>query len=249
MVTPNGIPHVIRFGAFELDLCSSELRRNGMKVMVGDQPIQILQSLLERPGELVTREQLRQRLWKSDTYVDFDLGLNSAVRKLREALGDSAENPRFVQTLPRRGYRFIAPIVKADDDRQVNDTGSAARMSRPNAVRKWALGTAVLAVAAMTLAVVYARGRRDQPVDMRATNKAAHVDPSAESRGSHRPRHATDVRAVDPAAYSLYITGQQAVGRQTIAQFRDAIAYFEEALARQPDFAEAHAALAGAQLQ
>lgn len=99
-----------RFGPFELDAPAGELRRHGLKVRLRGRPIEILICLLERTGEVVTREDLRTRLWTSDTFVDFDHGLNSAMNKLREALGDTAENPRYVETVPRRGYRFIAPV-------------------------------------------------------------------------------------------------------------------------------------------
>ena len=102
---------VIRFSVFEADLRAGELRRNGSKVKLQEQPFQILAMLLERPGEIVTREELRARLWSANTFVDFDHGLNSAIRRLRDALGDSAENPSFVETLGRRGYRFIAPVA------------------------------------------------------------------------------------------------------------------------------------------
>ncbi|MCL4850219.1 MAG: PD40 domain-containing protein [Bryobacteraceae bacterium] len=100
----------IRFGTFEVDIEAGELRRNGMKVRVQDQPFQVLTALLERPGDVVTRECLQQRLWAGDTFVEFDRSLNTAVNKLREALGDVAENPRYVETIPRKGYRFIAPV-------------------------------------------------------------------------------------------------------------------------------------------
>jgi TolB-like protein/DNA-binding winged helix-turn-helix (wHTH) protein/Tfp pilus assembly protein PilF len=100
---------VIRFGAFELDPRSGELQKQGRKIRLEGQPIQILICLLEKPGELVTREELRQKLWPADTFVNFEHGLNAAVKRLRQALNDSADNPRFVETLPRRGYRFIAP--------------------------------------------------------------------------------------------------------------------------------------------
>ena len=102
--------HVLRFGVFELDTNSGELRRHGLKIRLPDQSFQILKELLSRPGEVVTREELRRVLWTTDTFVEFEVGLNSAVRKLREALDDSADNPRFVQTVPRRGYRFIGPV-------------------------------------------------------------------------------------------------------------------------------------------
>ena len=103
-------PH-IRFGEFQLDLETAELRNNGTKSSLQGQPLQILAMLLERPGRLVTREELKKRLWPTDTFVDFDQSLNRAVNRLREALGDSAEQPHFVETLPRRGYRFIAPVT------------------------------------------------------------------------------------------------------------------------------------------
>src|SRR5260370_39237673 len=101
---------VIHFGVFEADLRAGELRRNGSKVKLQEQPFQILAMLLERPGEIVTREELRARLWSADTFVDFDHGLNSAIRRLRDALGDSAANPSLVQTLGSRGYRFISAV-------------------------------------------------------------------------------------------------------------------------------------------
>ena len=100
----------IRFDAFEVDLRSGELRKHGLKIKLHHQPFQVLGVLLEHPGEVVTREELQRRLWPSDTFVDFDVGLNSAIKKLREALQESAEHPRFIETLPRRGYRFIGTI-------------------------------------------------------------------------------------------------------------------------------------------
>jgi Tol biopolymer transport system component/DNA-binding winged helix-turn-helix (wHTH) protein len=105
-----GANRIIHFSLFELDLAAGELRRNGAKVRLQEQPLQILITLLERPGELVRREELRAKLWPADTFVDFDHGLNAAVRRLRDALGDSAETPRFVETVARRGYRFIGPV-------------------------------------------------------------------------------------------------------------------------------------------
>ena len=109
-VDGNPTKGVISFGVFEADLRAGELRRDGRKIRLQEQPFQVLAMLLEHPGEIVTREELRSRLWPADTFVDFDHGLNAAVKRLRDALGDSAENPRFVETLSRRGYRFLAPI-------------------------------------------------------------------------------------------------------------------------------------------
>ena len=103
----------LRFGAFEVDLRTGELRKHGIKIKLQEQPLQILQQLLEHPGEVVTREQLQKRIWPADTFVDFDHGLYSAVQRLRDALGDTAETPRYVETLPRRGYRFVGPVSGA----------------------------------------------------------------------------------------------------------------------------------------
>ncbi len=103
------------FGPYALDLRSGELRKFGTKVKMGEQPFQILLILLERPGEMVTREELRARLWADDTFVDFDHGLNSAVQRLRDCLSDSAGKPRWIETLPRRGYRFIGQVEWADE--------------------------------------------------------------------------------------------------------------------------------------
>jgi len=101
---------IARFGVFELDLAAGEVRKNGAKLRLQEQPFQVLALLLEHAGEVVTREELREKLWPADTFVDFDHSLNTAVNKLRETLGDSASSPRYIETLARRGYRFIAPV-------------------------------------------------------------------------------------------------------------------------------------------
>jgi cholera toxin transcriptional activator len=111
-VQPNN-NRIARFGVFELDLNTGELRKGGVKLRLQGQPVQVLTLLLERAGDVVTREELREKLWASDTFVDFDHSLNTAINKVREALGDSASSPRYVETLARRGYRFIAPVQAA----------------------------------------------------------------------------------------------------------------------------------------
>src|SRR5690349_18031491 len=98
------------FGVFEVDLRSAELRKHGVRIKLQEQPFQILSLLLEHPGEVVTREELREKLWPAHTFVDFDRSLNKAMTKLRAALGDSADSPRYVETIPRHGYRFLAPV-------------------------------------------------------------------------------------------------------------------------------------------
>ena len=117
----NDAAKIVRFGVFEVDLTAGELRKSGSKVRLQEQPFQLLAYLLTRSGEVVTRDELREKLWPADTFVDFDHSLNTAINKVREALGDSASSPRFVETLARRGYRFLGPVnrvgvVRIDED-------------------------------------------------------------------------------------------------------------------------------------
>ena len=100
----------LRFGVFQVNVAARELRKHGVRVRLPGQPFCILSMLLEKPGEIVTREEMRQRLWASDTFVDFEHSLNSAIKKLRAALNDSPENSRYIETVPRMGYRFVAPV-------------------------------------------------------------------------------------------------------------------------------------------
>src|SRR6266403_1528725 len=107
-------PSILRFGVFEVEVRSGELRKQGVRIKLQEQPFHVLTVLLQRPGAVVTREELRNQNWPADTFVDFDNSLNTSINKLREAMGDSAESPRFIETLPRRGYRFIAPVTSVD---------------------------------------------------------------------------------------------------------------------------------------
>ena len=146
--------HLVRFEDFELDVRTSELRKNGGKLRLEGQPLRILALLVERPGELVTREDLRRQLWPGNTIVDFEHSINAAMNRLREALGDSAETPRFIQTLPRRGYRFIYPM---------NRTAEAAPVvaARPAQWRRWMpLGAALVLLIA--IAALNVGGVRDR---------------------------------------------------------------------------------------
>ncbi len=116
----------LRFGVYEADPQLGELRREGVKVKLQEQPFQVLMFLLERPGEVVTREELREHLWPADTFVDFDHGLNTAINKLRDALRDSAANPRFIETKAKRGYRFIAPVEAVVNGAPINQANGVA---------------------------------------------------------------------------------------------------------------------------
>src|SRR6202040_4125011 len=116
---------VVRFGTYEASLQSGEVRKAGLRIRVQQQPLKLLEILLERPGEVVTREELRSRVWSDESFGDFDQAVNIAIAKLRSALGDSAENPRFIETLPKRGYRFIADVSFVDEDSRIRRPESA----------------------------------------------------------------------------------------------------------------------------
>jgi TolB-like protein/DNA-binding winged helix-turn-helix (wHTH) protein/tetratricopeptide (TPR) repeat protein len=164
-------PRAVRFGVFEADLRARELRKNGLKIGLQDQPFQLLSLLLEHPGEVITREELRKKLWLADTFVDFDDGLNTAIRKLRQALGDSADNPRFVETLPRHGYRFIASVEELSRSESqsakhpATEALPAARSSRSPAFFMVVGGIVVIL---LLIAAIYFEARRDSR--LRAAN-------------------------------------------------------------------------------
>jgi TolB-like protein/DNA-binding winged helix-turn-helix (wHTH) protein/Flp pilus assembly protein TadD len=365
MEASSATARVLRFGIFELDTQSGELRRHGLKIRLPDQSFQILQLLLDRSGEVVTREELRQRLWTSDTFVDFDVGVNSAIRKLREALDDSAESPRFVETLPRRGYRFIASVQSATTEQIPESVTGATATASARARPRWIAGGLVLAVTIATLVLIYERrwwervragsaaapirslavlpfenltgdpaqdyfvdgmtdalttdlaqaggfdvisrtsamqykdakkpltaiGRElkvDAVVEGAIIRTGQHVRITAQLIHAATDRHVwaqsfeselSDVLAlqqqiaraiaaaiqgrlappsavrserrlaVDPQAYESYLKGLAVGGRQNYDGYRQAVAYFGDAVARQPEFALAYAAMAQAQLQ
>src|SRR5580704_14756578 len=163
----------LRFGVFELDLRSGELRKHGLRVRLQEQPFRLLEMLLERPGEVVTREELQKRLWPADTFVDFDHGLNKAINKIREALGDSAESPRFVETVSRRGYRFLAevkdsevparnlelgvqprpPVIPPAVPDQRYSADEVAEIKNPSLSRAWKISVLLLLLVAAVLVI------------------------------------------------------------------------------------------------
>lgn len=171
---------VVRFGTYEIALHSGELRKAGVRIKVQQQPLKLLEMLLERPGELVTREELRGRIWPNESFGDFDQAVNVAIAKLRSALGDSAENPRYIETLPRRGYRFIADVAvvnrpahkpgpepevtltRAEDRAPLEAESEAARPARPHGHRAWkTLGLAT--VLALFLVMAWTLPWRSRP--------------------------------------------------------------------------------------
>ncbi|MGE0041239.1 MAG: winged helix-turn-helix domain-containing protein, partial [Vicinamibacterales bacterium] len=235
---------IARFGTFEADLDAEELRRAGRLVRIQHQPFEVLRALVEHPGELVTREALHAWLWPDGVNVDFDQSLNKSITKLRDALGDSAENPRFVETLPKRGYRFIAPVVvgpaEAAVPRAAEVPGSGA--APPGAAGRGpaqaggrrgrvaaAAGLVVLALGAVALVV------RDHSVKAPASPAGPRAERSA--RAGLSPIY---------AAEDAYRRGRLALARQTPAALALAIEHFELATGLSPAYAEAWAGLADA---
>ncbi len=156
-------PPVIQFGVFQVDMRTGELRKNGFKVRIQQQPFEVLTALLERPGDVVSREELRTRLWPNDTFVDFEHGLNAAVRRLRDALGESAEQPVFIETLAKRGYRFIGHVnghhLAVVSPAEVSVSADA----KPSSVRKWATLVAVFVLSAIAVGIPIFLQLRTQP--------------------------------------------------------------------------------------
>jgi DNA-binding winged helix-turn-helix (wHTH) protein/Tol biopolymer transport system component len=169
-------PQVRRFGLFELDLQAAELRRNGTRIKLQEQPFRILELLLQRPGEVVSRDELRNGLWPQDTFVDFDHSLNAAIRRLRDALGDSAENPRFVETVARRGYRFVAPV--SNDNPAITLSSQTPTTSTPDLTprsrKSWlVLGTMATILVAAVGILVLILWRREYPPQPRISQLTA----------------------------------------------------------------------------
>jgi DNA-binding winged helix-turn-helix (wHTH) protein/Tfp pilus assembly protein PilF len=236
----NHLGQRVTFGAFTLDLTSGELRKHGTKLKLGEQPFQILSLLLERHGELVLREELHKRLWPSDTFVDFDHGLNSAMRRLRDVLGDEQEKPQWVETVPRRGYRFIGEVQLG-----TNGARAANRSAEPEEVQaeaetangeaektqskawKWAATGVGIALALVVGAgfTWRAAGERRSAAELRTTVA------SSARRG----------KQIEPEARENYLKGRYAFLSGNGGASRE---HFEKAIALQPDYAEAYSGLA-----
>jgi DNA-binding winged helix-turn-helix (wHTH) protein/tetratricopeptide (TPR) repeat protein len=206
---------VFRFGVFDLDTRSGELRKRGVRVKLPGQSIQVLTALLERPGEVVTRDELRERLWPAGTHVDFEHSLANAINRIRDTLGDSPESPRFIETVPRSGYRFLMPV--GNGDTSVAAKSVLAPETPPREMpRRSQARLIVLASAALMIG-----GFLALPFPGRVPARL--------------PRPA---RKVDPEANSLYQRARYGPGLTA-----DSIAYFEKAIAKDPRFAQAHAGL------
>lgn len=243
---PAAVARILHFGVFEVDLKACELRKHGLRLKLPEQPFQILVVLLEKPGEIVTREELRNRLWPGDTFVDFDHGLNNAVMRLREVLGDASENPRFVETIPRRGYRFIAPVVgsafptatahpelEAGDvpvqaaTPKVIETAALKAISEPAGFPRQSSATrfAVRAIAILLAALLLGAGfiyrnRVDANKASRARNKSLIVLPIENLSGDKEQDYFADGMTDDLIANLAKIRSLRVISRSTAMAYK-----------------------------
>lgn len=244
--SPSG---VLRFGVFQVNLAAREIRKHGIRVRLPGQPFHLLSMLLEKPGEIVTREEMRRRLWPSDTFVDFQHSLNSAIKKLRAALGDSSENSRYIETVPRVGYRFIAPVEQAsalapspannsvDSDRS---PGSAMTQQLGKPSWKSRLGIPALV---MVISVAYVSGSyfRIHPPQSNSASETNGGLWGREPLSSVSPAKSSPKSA---EAHDLYLKGMYFWNKRTVAGFQQAIEYFQQATSIDPNYALAYAGLA-----
>jgi DNA-binding winged helix-turn-helix (wHTH) protein len=217
---------VVQFGVFELDLHAGELRKSGVRLSLPAQSFQVLALLLERPGDLVTREELRQRLWPSGTFVDFEHGLNAVVNRLRETLGDSADRPRIIETVPRRGYRFVGTVQRPSPAAPVavEPSPEPAGGTTPSvgSVRHPKVATAVAAVLALAVgfgAWLYWRAPGASmlpPKVVRLTTLAGIEDLPAFSPDGQQVAFRWDGENHDNADIYVTLVGSQAVRRLTV---------------------------------
>jgi tetratricopeptide (TPR) repeat protein/DNA-binding winged helix-turn-helix (wHTH) protein len=251
---------IVRFGLFETDVQRRALTRGGVRVRIQEQPFQILVLLLERHGEIVTREELQQKLWPADTYVAFDDGLNTAVKKLRVALGDSADNPRFIETIPRRGYRFLAPVSSAEPvqaeqpsselaNSAANGTGSTLQSTdkesetaqsldstevRNSEVRRSRLAI-VAVVVLIGLVPAVAIWRRGKVVSAVSRSVSFGTNLTSKPASTVHP---------DPRAREEYIQARNYWTLRTAEALTKAVDHYNAAIEFDPHYAEAYAGLA-----
>jgi TolB-like protein/DNA-binding winged helix-turn-helix (wHTH) protein/Flp pilus assembly protein TadD len=211
MPTTCSKPRVLRFGQFELYLATGQLRREGKLVHLQEQPFQLLSLLAQRPGELVGRDEIRQELWPDNTFVEFDDSVNHAIKKIREALGDSATNPRFVETVPRQGYRFIAPVRVPETEATSDKPVAAARVQHRGIARR-ILG---IAVAAACLAVFAFHNRTQSP-----SIRSLAVLPLANLSGDSAQDYFSDGVTESIITDLGQIRGIRVISRTSVMQFK-----------------------------
>ena len=227
-------PALVRFGVFEADLHAGELRRNGVRVRLQDLPFRALTLLLSRPGEVIAREEFRQALWPPDIFVDFEQGISSAVMRLRDALGDSADNPIFIETIERRGYRWIGPIQRQEtvpEESQENESPEeqATAAKQPSKASPWRKMVFALPVLAMLFALwIFRPGHRDA--------KASTKSIPAGARTLHQ--------AANHEAEDFYLKGRFYWNKRTPESLNQALEAFTQAIAHDPNYSDAYVGLA-----
>src|SRR3989441_2920842 len=217
--TSSSVPLTLRFGVFELDPQAGELRKKGMQIRLQGQPVEILAMLLQRPGETITREELQKKLWPADTFVDFEQGLNNAMKRLRESLDDSAENPHFIETLPRHGYRFIGSVNGLE---QVPAERAKTTRSAGASILRAALGiVAILAVAAV-LVGLNVRGWRDRLLKSAPKPKiqALAVLPLTNLSGDPEQEYFADGMTESLITELGKISSPRVISRQSVMQYK-----------------------------
>src|SRR5229473_2735374 len=243
---------ILRFGVFQINLAARELRKHGVRVRLPRQPFYILSILLEKPGEVITREEMRQKLWSADTFVDFEHGLNSAIKKVRAALGDSPDNSRYIETIPRVGYRFIAPVERVStaapnpSDVPVN-TGLIEPVLTPDGtLTQKSLNPLGLSMprfaASFVILVIAATGAYFTWSHLRGVTQPK--TKTASGPESSKPVSKPVSSAKSAEAYELYLKGIYFWNKRTGAGFQQAIDYFQQATTVDPNYAPAYAGLA-----
>ncbi len=237
MATNQASSAPVRFGVFEADLSAGELRRNGVKVRLQDLPFRALALLLARPGEVITREEFRQALWPPDVFVDFEQGLSSAVMRLRDALRDSADNPIFIETIERRGYRWIGPIHLPEPVPQAPPPQEKAVVNEPNPPTATPPSNSVFwrrLIFALPLLVLLFAVWIFRPGNRSAAVGAKSIPPTAKSPHSPANREAED----------FYLKGRFYWNKRTPESLNQAVEAFTQAVARDPNYADAYVGLA-----
>src|SRR5687767_10040906 len=216
-------PRLLRFGVFELDRRSGELRKDGARVRLQEQPLKILDALLADPGQPVTRESLRQRLWPDDTFVDFDNGLNRAINRLRTALGDEADNPRFIETLERRGYRFIAPVAAVDVPTSTAAPATPERTAGTEPSRRrpaWVAGAVAAAVLVVLLIAFVPALRRGADSSDHAPIRSLAVLPLANLTGDPGQDYFSDGMTDALITNLASLPALRVISRQSVMRYK-----------------------------
>jgi len=212
-------PSVVRFGVYEFKSDTQELRRGGMRVRLEGQPVAILKMLLERPGELVRREELQKELWPADTFVDFEHSLNAAVKRLRSALNDSADHPRYIETLARRGYRFIATVDSTEADSEVNPLAAIPSPTRPGP--RWWISSVVVVLALAVVGWIWFESRQRQVMVTLLRVRSLAVLPLQNLSGDSSQEYFADGMTEELIGCLAKIHGLRVISRTSAMHFKN----------------------------